>query len=538
MLRTPIYNPGQLEPAELERIFVVRQAELTMLERGMGDYAADRARQHAYIIGRRGMGKTMLLLRLAHLCAQRSELEGLLPALLIEEQYGIGDLADFWIEIAMAAAAAIPTRASAEALTDTVHLLRDQHAGNAERLAEAVLAALKQQLRRLGKRLVILLDNFDDVLDAISDERAQHRLREELQENREILLFAASARAAEGTMRYDAAFYDFFRIYRLDPLPLAEVRKLLILDDDPAAEARVEQALERRPARLHGIYTLTGGNPRLVMLARRLFRDSPLGTVRGDLAQLLDDVTPYYKHLIEEIPRQGRRVFHALAGRWDPATAQDLEGVLRLPRNQVSAQLSRLQSEGWLEEVDALGRGKTYQLASRLFNLYYVMRFRRTERERLRYWVLFIEAFFGRGRGPEPPSESRQSADKAVQKEPKDPVCRHTLMDILLRLGEIDAALMGAKTWLELADETYLTNYGRDAINSAVTFVRQGRVADLASMLDDSPVPDFWAPVKVALEVRMTGDERNYAKCPQEIADSARDFLARVDAENDDEGSS
>lgn len=399
MLRTPIYNPGQLAPDQLERIFVVRTAELALLQRGVEDFAADRSRQHVYLIGRRGMGKTTLLLRLAHLCEAEASLAGLVPALLIEEQYGIGDLADFWLEVARAAAAALEPEAMPEALQDVVDGLRDQLGDDAERLAEAVLAAIKRVLRRLGRRLLILLDNFDDVLEAIADERAQHRLREELQENREVLLVAASARAAEGTMRYDAPFYDFFRVYRLEPLGLEDVRRLLVVDDDRGAERRLERLLEDNPARLHGIRGLTGGNPRLVVLARRLLRDSPLGSVRTDLDQLLDDVTPYYKHLIEDIPRQGRRVFHALAGRWDPATAEDLEGELRLPRNQISAQLSRLHRDGWLEELDTPGRAKTYQLASRLFNLYYVMRFRRVERERLRYWVLFVEAFYGRERG-------------------------------------------------------------------------------------------------------------------------------------------
>ncbi len=396
MLRTPIYNPGQLSPDELERLFVVRRGELAMLRRHLADFASERGRQHLYVIGRRGMGKTTLLLRLVHMCRREDDLDGLWPAPLLEEQYGIGDLADFWMEVACSAAATLP----APQLEAAVESLRETLATDGEKLAEAVLATLKREMRLAGRKLVIFIDNLDDVLEAVSDELEQHRLREELQENDEILVVAASARAAEATFKYKSAFYEFFRVHTLQPLDLDGVRTLLVEDPSPQVRERVERTLAGNPARLHGVLRLTGGNPRLVTLCRRLMRDMPLGGVRTDLEQLLDDVTPYYKHLIEEIPRQARRVFHAVAGRWEPVKAADIEVELRLKRSLIAAQLSRLHSDGWLESVDGVpGRGTAYQLASRLFNLYYVMRFKRTERERLRYWVLFVEAFYGVERG-------------------------------------------------------------------------------------------------------------------------------------------
>lgn len=414
MLRTPIYNPGQLQPHELERLFVVRHGELELLRRNLADFASGNGRQHLYLIGRRGMGKTTLLLRLAHLCESEPELAGLTPALLLEEQYGIGDLADFWIEVAEATAATLAD----PSLVDAAHALRDRLADDPTRLAEDVLALVMRRLRPEGRRLVILLDNFDDVLEALQDEDAEHRLRKELQENREILLVAASARAAEATWQYSAAFYEFLRVVKLGPLDLPAVRRLLAIDDDPEVHGRVERLLDARPERLVGIQKLTGGNPRLVMIARRLLRDSPLGNVRTDLEDLLDDVTPYYKHLIDDIPRAARRVFHALAARWDPARAEDLEPQLRSSRDVIRAQLSKLHREGWLEVVEgAAGRASTYQLASRLFNLYYVMRFRRTQRDRLRHWVLFVEAFYGAPGGHRAiwPMRSRLLIDEAPE---------------------------------------------------------------------------------------------------------------------------
>jgi len=390
-----LYNPGLLSPAELESCFLVRGRELEFLASQLADFARGRGRQHVYLIGRRGMGKTTLLCRLAHLCAQRDELSNLVPVLLAEESYQVGDLVDLWLEVVKTASVQLgrpDLERSASALMET--------GLEPGKLGEALLRLVRSAVsEKPGRRMVLLIDCFDEILAALHSEHDQHRLREELQENRQLLLVAASARAAEHAFEHSAPLYDFFRVQVLEPLDEAQVRHLLTFGAEGERGEELTGLLDRHPERLEGIRRLTGGNPRMVVLARQLLLDSPRGDIHSDLAQLLDKVTPYYKHLIENIPRQGRRVFDALARRWAPATAAELSGALRLPSNQVGSQLSRLRKDGWIVQVDAPGRGRSYQVASRLFNLYYAMRFSRDTRHRLGFWVRFIELLFGPDQG-------------------------------------------------------------------------------------------------------------------------------------------
>ena len=93
-----LYNPARLNDAEIVNAFVARKA---VFERVLADIAAETPNsraQHHLIVGQRGMGKSMLLARLASELRTNAELSRqFVPLVFAEEQYTVDRLSKFWL---------------------------------------------------------------------------------------------------------------------------------------------------------------------------------------------------------------------------------------------------------------------------------------------------------------------------------------------------------------------------------------------------------------------------------------------------------
>ena len=126
--------------------------------------------------------------------------------------------------------------------------------------------------------------------------------------------------------------------------------------------------------------------------------ESPLGPAFEDLEQLIDEQTPYFKARIEELPIQARKVFDCLANGWRPMLAKEVAGAANLTSSHASAQLKQLVERGYAQEIRLPGAKRTrYQVGDRFYNIYYVLRFSRTNRQRLERLVAFLHDLFGYG---------------------------------------------------------------------------------------------------------------------------------------------
>ena len=385
-----VYNPDLLSPEELKRYFVAR---IPLLERIVGSLRrerSDRIPQHRLFLGQRGMGKTTLLRRLALAVEEDPELSTIwLPLVFPEEQYNIAGLADLWLNCLDAVSDALERSGreeEAHRLDERIHdLPRDD--------AEGVFRVLEEEAQSLDRRLLLLLDNADLVFDRL---RKDHwTLREILQSKPSLLVYAASSQVIEATYKYDAAFYDLFRIDELKGLSEEELRDVLIRLAEESGNSAVVDLVHDDPARIRTLHTLTGGNPRTVVLLYGVLAQGPTADVRNDLEGLLDRVTPLYKARLEELPEKSQQLVDALALRWDPVSARGLADDLGWDVNAVSAQLSRLQQQGVVEKT-APYRGKRvlYQVGERFFNIWYLMRASRRVRRRLTWLVRFLRMYF------------------------------------------------------------------------------------------------------------------------------------------------
>ena len=451
---TALYNPHLHGKEELISLFVARRELLELLLEDLRNRSSGGSLQHHLIIGQRGMGKTMLLRRIAYAIEDDPDLKKVwLPLTFPEEQYNIAHLSDFWLNCTDALSDLLETQgrhAEAEDLDEKAEALRRVEE---DRRAREALALLVRTAKHLRRRLILLVDNVDLVFDRIKDQ--EWALREMLASEPGIVLVGASANAVESTFTYDRAFYDFFRVHELEGLTLEETRGLLIHYAEIWGPPEVKRLAEQEPARIKVLHNLTGGNPRTIALLFNVLAADANGDLRTDLERLLDQCTPLYKARFEALPSQAQQVVHTLAVHWDPISAGELAESLAMDVNTVSSQLNRLAKQGVVEKVPYEPESKTgFQIAERFFNIWYLMRASRRVRRRLLWLVEFLRIFYSQ---EQLQAKASFHIESGLNLEP----------DLRLRYAEYSFALAGAmqdRTWRNSLERSGLHALLRDEV--------------------------------------------------------------------------
>ena len=385
-----LYNPAAKDAETLLAEFIDRKRLLERILDIIHHNVADKPQQHVIVVGPRGMGKTTLLCAIRYSILKDDVLNRQwLPLQFDEEQYGIGDLADFWLEaLRHLEIECKPATSQVDRLLNTINTTPDE-------LVQHAQDAFFELLAQSGKRALLLVDNINDLFAAIDDGIALNKLRALWMIDARMTVIGATPCYFDEVTAVDQAFHDFFRTFHLDRLTQPELEAFLRHFAQMRGDTQVIQAIEHAPQRIAAMRVLTGGNPRLVMLGYRVLREGLDGDVRRDLERLLDECTPFFKHRIESLAKEARRTFDAIARRWDPVTVDDIRVELRKPSNYISAQIKRLITEGFIEAISG-EKKKRYQVSERFYNVYYLMRYSREGRRRLRWLVNFMQVFYTR----------------------------------------------------------------------------------------------------------------------------------------------
>ena len=393
MIRQRLYNPAQLTPDELKASFIARKETLAEMLRLIREQPRERPCQHLMLIGPRGMGKTTLGLRFSYAVRESPDLAAnWQPVPFYEESYNVSDLADFWL-----AALRHLTRATDDPQWEdrADALAKDER--DMERLAAYALAALMDFCQASGKRLILFVENLDTVFEQLRDEREVHTLRATLIECPNILLVGSANAVFEAIRGHGEPFYEFFRLFILEGLEQEETLQILEALASREDKPEIAETLRRERGRLETLRRLTGGNPRLLVLACRMLIESPLSSAFEDLERLIDEQTPYFKARIEELPVQSRNIFHSLAEGWKPMLAREIADAARLNSSHASAQLKQLVEKGYAREIRLRGAKRTrYEVSDRFYNIYYLLRFSRAGRDRLERLVAFLHNLLAR----------------------------------------------------------------------------------------------------------------------------------------------
>ncbi len=380
------FNPGTLQSdGEVINQFVVRQHELAIVLDVLRGNVDSPSCQHALVVAPRGRGKTMLLARVAAELRADDELSGrLLPVRFMEESQEIFNLADFWLETLFHLA-----RESAAHDPEFARQLRETHAVLTGRWREQTLeeharTAVLEAADRLGKKLVLMVENLQALCETMDDDFGW-KLRGALQSDPQIMLLATATSRFDGLDDATQPFFELFRIIGLQPLTTGECRRLWqVISGDAVSEREI------RPLEI-----LTGGNPRLLVIVAGFAQHRSLRRLMEELVKLIDEHTEYFRSHLEVLGKTERRVYVAVIDLWQASNTGEIAARARMDVRIVSTMLGRLVNRGAVI-VEGSGKKRRYA-AERLYGIYYKLRRERDESAVVENLIRFMVTFYNEG---------------------------------------------------------------------------------------------------------------------------------------------
>ena len=401
------FNPGTfLSDEEVIEQFVVRKRELDIALEVLRANIDSPSCQHVLVVAPRGRGKTMLLARIAaELNTDDGLSECLLPVRFMEESHEVLNIADFWLEtlfhLARESAKHDPTLA--RELRETHVDLRDRW--REKELADRVLAAVLDAADRLGKKLVLMVENLQSIGENVDDDFGW-QLRGVLQSEPQIMLLATATSRFKGLDDAEQPFFEQFRILDLEPLNTEECRRLWqVVTGDEVSDHGI------RPLEI-----LTGGSPRLLVIVGEFAQHRSLSQLMEELVTLIDDHTEYFRSHLEVLASVERRVYLAVIDLWQPSNAGEISVRARKDIRTVSTLLRRLVHRGAVI-VEGTGRKRLYVASERLYSIYYKLRRERDEAAVVANLIYFMAVFYSE-------AELAEMFDKLIAEAARLPVIR------------------------------------------------------------------------------------------------------------------
>jgi len=329
------------------KVFVVRTKEFEAIWEDLKTSTMQFPEQDYFIIGERGMGKTMLLTKIKYAVQQDKKLnKWLMPIAYPEEQNNVTELYDLWLNTAE-----YLDENHSDIFGDLREVLKSLEFN--DETEQSAFNILNNSLNQQKKKLILLIDNFDEILKNIS-EKENRRLREIVITNNNLRIVAASANAIEHNFKYDKAFYDHFVEIKLNGLTREETNELF--------------------NKLETLRQLSGGNIRNMIIFFEILLKSEESSLMEDLEEVLERVTPYNLDKIKSLKNKQRKIIDFLAKAWDGTFVKDIANGTRLESNEVSAQLNTLIENQIVCAKNSSSRKKLYFIKDRFFNIWYLMR--------------------------------------------------------------------------------------------------------------------------------------------------------------------
>ena len=383
-----IYNPDNQTKDQLIEGFVVRLKTFHKLFSEIKKSPMNSPEQHYLVEGKRGMGKTTLLLRLSYEIENDDELNSwLIPIRFNEEEYSIRRLYKLWEKIAELLE---EKEENFRGLFQEMDESFDKYDSDRD-YEYGIQSLLEKRLTEHHKKLILFIDNFGDIFSKFDKQEVQ-RLRTVLQTSTNLRIIAASSVVLESFYDTKHPFYEFFKIIRLSGLDKKATEELLLKLGDTYQQEQIKEILTNQPGRVEALRRLTGGVIRTIVLLFEIFLDKKQGSAFSDLEAILDRVTPLYKHRMDDLPAQQQEIVEAIALAWDAVNVGEISQKTRIPSKTVSAQLRQMEKNEIITKIHTNNKNHLYQLSERFFNIWYLMRHgRKGDKRKVLWLVRFLE---------------------------------------------------------------------------------------------------------------------------------------------------
>jgi len=345
--------------------FIVRKSEFERVMDDIRTTDVSSSFQHYVFVGRRGSGKSTLLRRIQAEINIDDTLRVQYEVVnLGEEQSFIYRLYDLWDYVKRELSTFGYQFEELDFRTykdDMTSYTKDLH------------AQIIKALRSKNKRLILLLDNIDRILDSRSGNLDAALFRELLINYHDIRIIGGSTFMSEHFWKYDKPFYQFFTIKKLEALSLKEVEELLIHWSEVKQIPSIKDIIKNHPGKIQSIRMLTDGMPRTMLLFVDMMINRPEQNGYQYLQQIVDKATPIYQERLGLLSDAQKKVLSELAFIWDAANVEELVPKCNMEGKVISALLNQLTDIRYVEKIKTKNKNNLYRLEERFFNLWFNM---------------------------------------------------------------------------------------------------------------------------------------------------------------------
>lgn len=355
------FTPSLMAPETLEAILVQREPILNRCLDNVMESLRTGSSHNTLFVGPRGIGKTHLISLLHHrLTKTQVAQDNALIAWMREEEWGVTSFFELVLRILRTLDASYP-ELEIEARTTPLYELSLKEA---EKLAESILLEVLGQ-----KRLLVLLENLDDLFDQLGDQ-GQKAWRAFIQNHNNMVLVCTTPSLFAGVSLHKSAFYGFFDIEPLMELEFEDVVSLL----GKIAVERGDESLadfidtpEGR-ARIRAVHHLAEGNPRIYIIFAQFLSKEALDELVPAFMHTLDELTPYYQARMKELSGQQRKIVEYLVNYRGAAPVKQIAKSCFITHQTCSSQLKQLKDKRYVRSIEQ-GRESYYELCEPLMRL-------------------------------------------------------------------------------------------------------------------------------------------------------------------------
>ena len=394
------YTPRKTNHGRLERYFVARNDLLEELLASLRQQAKAKSLQHWMILGSRGLGKSHLAALLYHRIKNTPALQAKWTPLLMDEEepevFSLPTLLARIVAVLGEELRAVAPEKANEVLNFLDHLR--QATLSPDHLYEDIIAYLKDFTNLNKKRIVVFLENTDDLFTkSIKSDLEIKKLRHLLLQHNFLLFIATSPTFFERIGKQKEPLYGLFRLRHLELLDFEQSMDLMCRWAEEAKNGEMLARLRRPDFRIRVLNHLTGGNPRLLLfLYLTLSSQKEMESAAEAFGKLLEhDLTGFYLSRMRDIPEQAKPIVVALAKSRINLTQKEIAERTFLPIRSMGTHINRLEKSGLVRAfTKKAGKNTLYGLTDHLFRLWHQWRTGWREREVIQALVEFLAIWY------------------------------------------------------------------------------------------------------------------------------------------------
>ena len=389
-----LYRSGVTSAERLRHTSVAREHLVDDAIESLRGSVGRKSKNHLLFIGPRGIGKTHLLSCIED-AVQSDEVlrESVVVVRFPEESNRTLSFADFLIGMCGILKEVLEDDPLWTELFATVHTEEDD-----ARVADTLVPAYREQNRRHGRTLLIMLENLGEILTRqIRDKNDVASLRKFLMADNGCLLVATAPLHFDGITDVGQPFYDFFDIQILESLSFEETVEVIRRNLEWEDRTDVLATLEDMRPRLQALYRMTGGNPRLTMMLYEMIAHESVTSVQNQFHLLLDRISPFYQGRLNDLPPGQRALLECLASMRDQEkTPAAIAARMRMSQQETSSLLKRLSDAHYLRAAPHPRdrRSRLYTIREGFFDIWLAMNLSRGARKRMPFLLEFFSLFY------------------------------------------------------------------------------------------------------------------------------------------------